>query len=460
MEITDLSYELLHKYNVQGPRYTSYPPAPSWSASLGPKDYEEIIRESNQATFPAPLSLYFHLPFCESLCYFCGCTTVITGKSRVQEMPYLDAVAREIDWLGNRVARERPVVQLHLGGGTPTYQSPETLQALMWRVREKFTVDADAEMGVEVDPRVTTRAHLETLRRVGFNRVSMGVQDFNLAVQQAINRVQPFELTRDLVNVARDLGYQSVNIDLIYGLPHQTPESFRRTIDQILEIAPDRLAVYSYAHVPWMKKHQDLFAAHLPDERAKFQIFLTALKTFTEAGFVYVGMDHFARPDDELARARENGTLWRNFQGYTTKAGTDLFGLGMSAIGNVNNNYIQNQKELKTYQAAVESGSAATLRGFRLTQDDRIRGRLIQNLLCHAVVKKADIEASFGINFDAYFAEPLAQLKTLEADGLVELTAREIRPTAAGRVFLRNIAMPFDAYLPKDGEKRMFSRTV
>lgn len=460
MEISDISYELLHKYNVQGPRYTSYPPAPSWSTDIGAADYEQIVRASNRTALPAPVSLYFHLPFCESLCYFCGCTTVITGKNRSQESPYLNAVAREIDWLGNRVDRSRSVVQLHLGGGTPTYQSPESLQALIGYVRKKFTVAPNAEFGVEVDPRVTTPAHLEALRRAGFNRVSMGVQDFTPAVQEAINRVQPFGPTRDLVAAARDLGYESVNIDLIYGLPHQTPDSFRSTIDQVLTIAPDRLAVYSYAHVPWMKKHQDLFAAHLPDERAKFQIFLTALKTFTEAGFVYIGMDHFARPDDELARARENGTLWRNFQGYTTKAGTDLFGLGMSAIGNVNNNYIQNQKELKTYQGAIEGGSAATLRGFRLSDDDKIRGRLIQSLLCHAVVKKADIEAQFGIQFDSYFADALAQLKTLEADGLVELSAGEIRPTGAGRVFLRNIAMPFDAYLPKDGEKRMFSRTV
>ncbi len=460
MEINDISYDLLHRYNVQGPRYTSYPPAPSWSADLGPTDYEQIIRSSNETPSPVPISLYFHLPFCEALCYFCGCTTVITGKNRSQEMPYLTAVEKEIDWLAERVDRKRPVVQLHLGGGTPTYQSPDSLRSLIERVRTKFSVDAKAEMGVEVDPRVTTKAHLETLRSVGFNRVSMGVQDFTAAVQEAINRVQSFEMTRDLVQVARDLGYESVNMDLIYGLPHQTPDSFRQTIDQVLEINPDRLAVYSYAHVPWMKKHQDLFAAHLPDERAKFQIFLTALKTFTEAGFVYVGMDHFARPDDELARARENGTLWRNFQGYTTKAGTDLFGLGMSAIGNVNHNYIQNQKDLKAYQGAIAAGTAATLRGFRLSQDDQIRGRLIQNLLCHAVVKKADIETAFGITFDSYFADALTQLKVLEADGLVELNAREIRPTPAGRVFLRNIAMPFDAYLPKDGEKRMFSRTV
>lgn len=460
MKITDISYELLHKYNVQGPRYTSYPPAPSWSDSIGPADYEDIIRDSNAALSPAPLSLYFHLPFCESLCYFCGCTTVITGKNRSMDLPYLNAVMREIDWLGERVGRKRSIVQLHLGGGTPTYESPDNLRALMWRVREKFSVDENAEFGVEVDPRVTTVSHLEALRNAGFNRVSMGVQDFDPAVQAAVNRVQPFDMTRDLVKAARDLGFESVNIDLIYGLPHQTPDSFEKTIDQILAIQPDRLAVYSYAHVPWMKKHQDLFAAHLPDERTKFQIFLTALRRFTDAGFVYVGMDHFARPEDELARARENGTLWRNFQGYTTKAGTDLFGLGMSAIGSVHDAYVQNQKDLKAYMVAIGKGGPATMRGFRLSQDDKIRARLIQSLLCHAVVRKADIEAAFDIKFDATFAQALRDLKTLQDDGLVELTPAEIRPTAAGRVFLRNIAMAFDAYLPKDGQKRMFSRTV
>lgn len=460
MQITDISYELLHKYNVQGPRYTSYPPAPSWSTTVGAADYEQTIAASNAASNPAPVSLYFHLPFCESLCYFCGCTTVITGRNRTMAPPYLAAIQQEVAWLGERVDRRRKVVQLHLGGGTPTYETPENLQLLIARVRENFTIDDQAELGVEVDPRVTTVAHLQALRDSGFNRVSMGVQDFNPHTQKAVNRVQPFEMTRDLVVAARDMGYGSVNIDLIYGLPHQTQDTFRATIDQILQIAPDRLAVYSYAHVPWMKKHQDLFAAHLPQEREKFDIFVMALKTFTAAGFVYIGMDHFARPGDELARARESGTLWRNFQGYTTKSGTDLFGLGMSAIGSVHGGYFQNQKDLKTYQEAIATGGPATMRGFLLNQDDRIRGRLIQNLLCHAVVRKSDIEKAFGIRFDEHFAEALAALRPLQDDGLVELGADEIRPTPAGRVFLRNIAMPFDAYLSKDNDTRRFSRTV
>lgn len=452
-----ISYDLLHKYNVQGPRYTSYPPAPSWSEAIGPDEYEAALKESNQSA--RPLSLYIHLPFCEQLCYFCGCTTLITGKNRSFEAPYHAGLIKEIEWVGSRIDSSRPVIQFHLGGGTPTYGSPEMLAALMDVVRKRFRFAPDAEVGVEVDPRVTTRDHLSVLRRYGFNRVSMGVQDFEPAVQQAINRVQSFEQTRDLVKISRELGYESVNIDLIYGLPHQTPATFVSTIKRVLEIGPDRLAVYSYAHVPWLKQHQEHFVKFLPDERQKFEIFMTALEMFTAAGFDYIGMDHFARPDDELAKARENRTLWRNFQGYTTKAGTDLIGLGMSAIGNVNGVFAQNEKDIKRYGDAVSKG-AATIRGFRLSKDDKIRSRVIQSLLCHARVVKTDIEKEFGIRFDEYFADSLKALDAPQKDGLVEVSAGEIRPTETGRVFLRNLAMPFDAYMPKAGEKRVFSRTV
>jgi oxygen-independent coproporphyrinogen-3 oxidase len=330
----------------------------------------------------------------------------------------------------------------------------------MERVRTGFTFDNDAEMGVEVDPRVTTKEHLRILRQLGFNRISMGVQDFNPKVQEAINRVQPFEDTKALVDAARSEGFESINIDLIYGLPYQTVASFEKTIEQILSIGPDRLAVYSYAHVPWLKKHQEHFVAHLPDERQKFEIFRTALKRFTEAGFDYIGMDHFARPNDELSQARQNRTLWRNFQGYTTKAGTDLFGLGMSAIGNVHGGFFQNEKDLKTYQERTAKGGVATTRGFQLSKDDKIRSRVIQNLLCHADVLKKDIEKEFDLSFDKYFSDALLKLEEAKKDGLVELLADRIRPTNIGRVFLRNLAMPFDAYLPKEGEKKVFSRTV
>jgi oxygen-independent coproporphyrinogen III oxidase len=458
--VNDVSFELLHKYNVAGPRYTSYPPAPSWRDDFGPADYERLVAESNAAPTPAPLSLYLHLPFCEKLCLFCGCTVVITGKNHGTEEGYRGLIEKEIAWLAARIDRSRPVVQLHYGGGTPTYFDPERLERLSDALHASFTFAPDAELGVEIDPRVTTPAHLEVLRRGGFNRLSMGVQDFDPKVQEAVNRIQPFEATRDLVATARSLGFQSVNMDLIFGLPFQTPGTFRQTIDKVLSIAPDRLAVYSYAHVPWMKKHQKVNEPKLPTEREKFEIFRTALSGFAASGYEYIGMDHFARPDDELARARRNRTLWRNFQGYTTKAGTDLFGLGMSAIGGIADAYVQNQRDLPPYRTAMEAGGPATMRGFRLSPDDRLRRVVIQNLLCHGVIVKSEIEEQFGIAFDETFEDAIGKLEACREDGLVELSAGEIRATALGRVFLRNLAMPFDAYLSASSGKPMFSRTL
>lgn len=464
MSHPDVSLDLLRRYNVQGPRYTSYPTAPMWREELGARDYGAILEASASADDAAPLSLYVHLPFCEKLCYFCGCTVVITGSRHVPESDYLDLLEREIDWVAARAipggASSRRVVQLHWGGGTPTYFPPALLERLARRIFERFPLDADAEIGIEVDPRVTTPEQLETLARLGFNRLSMGVQDFDPRVQAAINRIQPEADTRRLVEQARGLGFTSLNMDLIYGLPHQSPESFSATIDRVLAIGPDRLAVYSYANVPWMKKHQAILEPHLPSEAEKFEIFRTALSRFTAAGFEYIGMDHFARPDDELARARRDRTLHRNFQGYTTKAGTDLIGLGMSAIGSVGEHYVQNRRELPAYRQAIEAGGAATFRGFRLSDEDRLRRAVIGSLLCHGLVVKREIEQRFGIDFDAHFADAIRRLEPCEADGLVERTAESIRATPLGRVFLRNLAMPFDAYLEAAPEKPVFSKTL
>ncbi|HWZ86583.1 MAG TPA: oxygen-independent coproporphyrinogen III oxidase [Thermoanaerobaculia bacterium] len=456
----EVSLELLRRYDVQGPRYTSYPTAPVWKENYGAADYAAILQDSAAAATPAPLSLYVHLPFCERLCYFCGCTVVITGSQHGLEHPYFDVLAREIDWVADRAGSGREVVQLHWGGGTPTYFSPELLERLGRRIFDRFRLAADAELGIEVDPRVTTPAHLEALARLGFNRLSMGVQDFDPRVQEAINRIQPYEATRSLVEAARDLGFSSINMDLIFGLPHQTPESFAATIDRVLEIAPDRLAVYSYANVPWMKKHQAVLVPHLPDATTKFGIFLTALERFSEAGFEYIGMDHFARPEDELARARRERTLHRNFQGYTTKAGTDLVGFGMSAIGSIGEHYVQNRRDLSPYSQAVTEAGAATFRGARLTPDDALRRTVIESLLCHGVVVKREIEARFGIVFDETFASALARLGPCAADGLVELSPDAVRATPLGRVFLRNLAMPFDAYLDATADRPVFSRTL
>lgn len=459
LPVSDVSVDLLRRYNVPGPRYTSYPTAPVWREGFGPQEYENVLAESREKGRPAPLSLYLHLPFCEHLCYFCACTVVISGNHSVEES-YLATIEREIAWVSARAGSDRQVIQLHWGGGTPTYFSPDRAGRLAGRLREAFRFASDAEVSVEIDPRVTTREHLAVLREMGFNRVSMGVQDFDPTVQKAVNRIQSAERTADLVAAARELGYGGINMDLIFGLPHQTPESFGRTIDRVLAIGPDRLAVYSYANVPWMKKHQKLLEPKLPSEREKFEIFRTALSRFTEAGYEYIGMDHFARPDDELSLARRNRTLHRNFQGYTTKAGTDLLGLGMSAIGAIGDAFVQNRRDLPGYRSAVESSGSAAFRGFRLSLDDRLRREIIASVLCHGVVDIPEIEAKYRIRFGEYFADALERLAACAADGLVQISATELTATPLGRVFLRNLAMPFDAYLPGQLEKPVFSRTL
>ncbi|MCB4757655.1 MAG: oxygen-independent coproporphyrinogen III oxidase [Elusimicrobia bacterium] len=459
-DLSRISFDLIRKYNVQGPRYTSYPPAPSWSNDVGPEEYENTVLESNKAGKPRPLSLYLHIPFCEHLCYFCGCTTIITGDNHNLEKGYLDCLLKELAGVSSLVNVKRSVVQLHLGGGTPTYLKPDHLTALLGDIRKRFTFSPDAEIGVEIDPRVTTTEQLRIMRDYGVNRLSMGVQDFDIQVQQAVHRIQPYEQTEKLFKEARALGFGSINLDLIYGLPLQTPKGFEETAGRIVGLGPDRLAVYSYAYVPWMKRHQSVMSDKMPSERDKYEIFLTAVRMFTGAGYEYIGMDHFAKPGDELSRAREERTLWRNFQGYTTKAGTDLFGLGLSAISHIHGGFFQNERDLRAYQDAIKNGRPATMRGFRLSQDDKIRARVIQNLLCHTVVIKSEIEDEFGIDFDRYFDASLKDLKEPEKDGLVQVSKSEIRPTLLGRVFLRNLAMAFDAYLPKAGEKTVFSRTL
>lgn len=459
LPVADVSVDLLRRYNVPGPRYTSYPTAPVWREGFGPQEYENVLDESREKERPAPLSLYLHLPFCEHLCYFCACTVVISGNHSVEES-YLATIEREIAWVSARAGSDRQVIQLHWGGGTPTYFSPERAGRLAGRLREAFRFAPDAEVSVEIDPRVTSHEHLAVLREMGFNRVSMGVQDFDPTVQKAVNRIQSAEQTADLVAAARELGYGGINMDLIFGLPHQTPESFARTIDRVLAIGPDRLAVYSYANVPWMKKHQKLLEPKLPSEREKFEIFRTALSRFTEAGYEYIGMDHFARPDDELSLARRNRTLHRNFQGYTTKAGTDLIGMGMSAIGAIGDAFVQNRRDLPGYRSAVESSGSAAFRGFRLSLDDRLRREVIASMLCHGVVDIPEIELKYGIRFGEYFADALERLAACAADGLVQISATELTATPLGRVFLRNLAMPFDAYLPAQLEKPVFSRTL
>jgi len=454
-----VSPEFLTRYNRPGPRYTSYPTAPVWNDTFGPDDLEKVHEEAERAA--TPVSLYMHIPFCESLCLFCACNVIIQ-KNKAVAPPYLDVLKREIARVGRAVSRKRAVTQLHWGGGTPTYLSPAQIEELFGFTREHFKFGGDAEIGIEVDPRVTTREHLEALRKLGFNRLSMGIQDFQLQVQKAIHRIQPFEMTRDLIAAARQLGFDSINVDLIYGLPYQTPASFSDTVDQILRLNPDRIALFSYAHVPWLKKQQGSFAAFLPEGMQKFEIFRTGLLKFIEGGYLYIGMDHFARPSDELAVSQQNRTLHRNFQGYTTKAGADLYGMGVTAISGIQDAYAQNQRELAAWETAVNERGLATMRGYRLSEDDRLRRAVISRLLCHTVVYKDEIAREFGVDFDEYFTNELQSLESAREDGLVLLDATTIRATWLGRIFIRNLAMTFDPYLEKQqlNAKPLFSNTL
>jgi len=459
LNIGQVSDAFVEKYNRPGPRYTSYPTAPVWKEDFGPDDLEGYYSLAEERGTPA--SLYMHIPFCESLCLFCACNVSIQKNKNVA-IPYLDALKREVDHVARYVSKKRPVIQFHWGGGTPTYLAPEQMEDLFGHTRERFSFAPDAEIGIEVDPRVTTRAHMETVRRLGFNRLSMGIQDFEPKVQQTVRRVQPYEMTRDLILQARDLGFESLNIDLIYGLPFQTARSFQTTIDQALTLAPDRVAMFSYAHVPWLKKQQGSFQKHLPEGTEKFRIFRAGLEKFLDAGYVYIGMDHFARPSDELAVAQQNRTLHRNFQGYTTKAGADLYGMGVSAISSIGDAYAQNHRGVSEYETRILQRGVATIRGYRLSEDDRIRRAVIGRLLCHTVIMKQEVEREFGITFDIYFAPELAQLEEPRAEGLVALETGQIRVTPLGRIFIRNVAMTFDRYLAeqKMDQRPLFSKTL
>ncbi len=459
LEIANVSDEFLEKYNRPGPRYTSYPTAPVWKDDFGPADLESYYATAE--SLGTPVSLYMHIPFCESLCLFCACNVSIQ-KNKSVAIPYLDALKKEITHVGKFVSKKRSVTQLHWGGGTPTYLTPDQMEDLFAHAQEHFAFEPDAEIGIEIDPRVTSVAHLESLRRLGFNRLSLGIQDFTDVVQQTIHRVQPYELTRDLIVAARQLGFVSLNVDLIYGLPHQTAASFRDTIAKTLTLDPDRVAMFSYAHVPWMKKQQGSFQMYLPASMEKFRIMRTGLEGFLDAGYLYIGMDHFAKPGDELAVAQQNRTLHRNFQGYTTKAGADLYGMGVSAISAVGRGYAQNVKEVSEYQNSADSRGIATARGYRLSEDDVLRRAVIGRLLCHTVIPKNEIEREFRISFDEYFAPELAALAVSQAEGLVELHPNEIRVTPLGRLFIRTLAMPFDRYLREQqmDAKPLFSKTL
>ncbi len=454
-----VSPALLDKYNRPGPRYTSYPTAPEWDDHFGPAQLLAAFKEADARA--TPVSLYFHIPFCQSLCLYCGCNVVISKKREVT-VAYLNHLKQEIAWVSDCIAPHRQAEQLHWGGGTPTYLSPAEIEDLYDHIAEAFSFAPEAEIGIEIDPRVTTREQCRLLRQLGFNRLSLGVQDFDPLVQQTVHRIQPYEMTKALFDYCRELAFESINIDLIAGLPYQTVKGFSETVDKIIELGPDRIALFSYAHVPWLKKQQGSFAKHLPQGLEKFRIFCTAITKLTDAGYRYIGMDHFAHPRDELCRAQDERTLHRNFQGYTTKAGCDLYGLGVSAISGLEEVYAQNWRDLPHYYEAIDAGRWPTMRGIRISAEDKLRRSVINRLLCHCVVVKSEIERDFGIVFDEYFASELAALRELEQDGLVRSSSDRIEVAALGRIFLRNIAMVFDAYLNKSAAQaqQIFSKTL
>jgi oxygen-independent coproporphyrinogen-3 oxidase len=431
-------HELLKLYNAPAPRYTSYPPVPHWQAAQGTL-LNSALRKS-----VAPLSIYVHIPFCEQLCLYCGCNVVIKENHAVAA-PYLEHLIAEMDLAD--VAHGRVATQMHWGGGTPTYLDPSQIADLYNAIVERFVLAPNAECSIEIDPRVTTFEHLRTLRQLGFNRVSMGIQDFDWNVQLTVRRIQSFERTQALFEQTRALGFESINADLIYGLPKQTRDGFQKTLDLILQLNPDRLAVFSYAHVPSLKKQQKSFEKWLPSESEKLQFFVDAIERLTAAGYEHIGMDHFARPADPLVAARDNGSLHRNFQGYTTHAKTDLAGFGVSAISHIGHTFTQNQRDLTTWEDEVDAGRTPVFRGYTQTRDDLIRGSVIEECLCNGRIWKDGIERKFNIDFDAFFRPELTRLQELELDGLIQdRTSRTIRVTPAGRIFVRTIANVFDAY--------------
>jgi oxygen-independent coproporphyrinogen-3 oxidase len=439
--------DLVARYDVSGPRYTSYPAAPHFHANFGEADFRRAAAASN-ATH-RPLSIYVHVPFCLSPCFYCGCTRLIT-RDRKRADPYLDRLFAEIDRVAPLFDSSRQVEQLHFGGGTPNFFDEPHMAKLLDRLAARFAFsnDENREFGIEIDPRWCPPEYVAMLARHGFNRISVGIQDFDPAVQEAVNRIQSVEQTRDVLQAARANGFRSASVDLIYGLPKQTIDGFAATLDRVVEIAPDRIACYAYAHLPErFKAQRQIVAADLPNAATRLELLGLTIEKLTAAGYVYIGMDHFARPDDELALAQRNGTLQRNFQGYSTHGDCDLIGFGMSAISHVGNTFSQNARDLPVYYGSIDAGRVPVVRGLALDDDDVIRGDAIQQLMCHGTLDLAAFEKRHHLHFAEYFRHELDALERLAADGLVALSRRRIDILPRGRFLLRNIAMCFDARL-------------
>lgn len=454
--------DLLTRFDVPGPRYTSYPTADRFVEAFGETDYLQALdqRASSAIGKVTPLSLYVHIPFCESLCYYCACNKIIT-KHKDRAETYLRYLTREVELHTAHLGLGQSVSQLHLGGGTPTFLSDDELRELMHMLRRHFELVPGGEYSVEVDPRTVDEKRLAVLAELGFNRLSFGVQDFDPAVQKAVHRVQPAQQVFELVAAARRLGFESVNVDLIYGLPLQTPESFERTLAQVNELRPDRIALYAYAHLPErFKPQRRIHAAELPSGGAKVAMLSRSLDAFTDAGYVYIGMDHFALPGDALAVAKRQGRLHRNFQGYSTQADCDLIALGVSSIGRVGATYSQNAKTMEEYCDLLDQGHLPVVRGLALTRDDLIRRAVIMALMCQGQLQFESINLAWLVDFKKYFANELAQLETLQAQGLVQLNETGIQVSAMGWFFVRGVAMVFDRYVQADRNRTRFSKII
>ena len=451
---------LVRKYDGHGPRYTSYPTADRFGADFGAVDYVEAIRSRNGSSPSRPLSLYVHLPFCDTICYYCACNKIVT-RNRAHAGRYLDHLEREIAQVAALVDGERRVTQLHWGGGTPTFLSSDEMSRLMHALRRPFAFDEDAEISIEVDPRSVDATTVRKLADLGFNRMSIGVQDFDPLVQRSVNRVQSEAETRVVMDAARAAGFRSINIDLIYGLPRQSVEGFAATLDKVIAATPDRIALYSYAHVPQVFKSQRrIAAADLPAPEAKLDILALAVVRLTAAGYIYIGMDHFAQPDDELAVAQREHRLHRNFQGYSTRPECDLLGFGVSAIGKVGSAYVQNVKTLDAYCERLSANALPVMRGRMLCPEDVLRRDVIQRLMCDFEVRFADVERAHAIRFAEHFTPELAALAPLAVDGIVALDDASVTVTPVGRLLVRAVAMVFDAYLREARDERRYSRIV
>ena len=453
---------LIRRYDQSGPRYTSYPTAAQFHDGISETDYVRWARHSNEDPIPRPLSIYIHIPFCDTVCFYCACNKVVT-KNHSRATEYLDHLYREIAMQGKLFDRDRVVEQLHWGGGTPTFLETGQMRALMEKIGQHFTLAANdsGEFSIEIDPRSADYAKLKALRQAGFNRVSFGVQDLDPRVQKAVNRVQSEEQTREVAMAARQLGYSSINVDLMYGLPFQSAQSFEETLRHVVGIDPDRLAVYNYAHLPQrFKPQRRIDEADLPSADEKLDILQRTIEFLSDSGYVYIGMDHFAKPDDELAVAQRNGTLQRNFQGYSTHADCDLVSMGVSAISKVCDNFSQNVRDLETYYHLIDAGRLPIDRGFEVTQDDLLRRDIIMHIMCNFFLDIPAVENKWRLGFSEKFSAEIADLRQMQTDGLLKLDEKSLEVLPAGRLLVRNICMVFDHYLKGGGQNNRFSKVI